>query len=44
MTELIWDGLKAGREYSEAGSYRVVVRGIDILGNDTKKTLEVKAR
>jgi hypothetical protein len=44
MTELIWDGLKAGREYAEAGSYRVVVKGIDIQGNDTTKTLEVKVR
>ena len=29
-------------EYKEAGKYQVVVKVIDILGNDTTKTLEVK--
>ena len=31
-------------EYKEAGRYQVVVKVIDILGNDTTKTLEVIAR
>ncbi len=29
-------------EYPEPGSYKVVVKVIDILGNDTTKTLEIK--
>lgn len=29
-------------EYKESGTYQVVVKVIDILGNDTTKTLEVK--
>jgi DNA modification methylase len=36
--------LSAKYEYAEPGSYRVVVKVIDILGNDTTKTLEVKVR
>jgi len=32
----------ASYEYDEAGEYRVVVKVIDILGNDTTKTLQVK--
>jgi hypothetical protein len=35
-------GLKAAHEYAEPGDYRVVVKVIDILGNDTTKTLSVK--
>lgn len=34
--------LKAQHEYSEPGEYRVVVKVIDILGNDTTKVLNVK--
>ncbi len=33
--------LSAKYDYPEPGSYRVVVKVIDILGNDTTKTLEV---
>jgi adenine-specific DNA-methyltransferase len=36
--------LSAKYEYPEPGSYRVVVKVIDILGNDTTKTLEVRVR
>ena len=36
--------LSAKYEYPQPGSYRVVVKVIDILGNDTTKTLEVKVR
>ena len=36
--------LSAKYEYAEPGSYRVVVKVIDILGNDTTKTLEVRVR
>ena len=32
----------AAHEYTEAGAYRVVVKVIDILGNDTTKTLDVE--
>jgi len=32
----------AEHEYAEAGEYKVVVKVIDILGNDTTKTLTVK--
>ncbi len=28
--------------YKDAGKYQVVVKVIDILGNDTTKTLEIK--
>jgi len=35
--------LKAAHEYETSGDYRVVVKVIDILGNDTTKTLQVKA-
>ena len=34
----------ANYEYPEPGTYRVVVKVIDILGNDTTKTLEVRVR
>jgi hypothetical protein len=30
--------------YSEAGEYKVVVKVIDILGNDTTKTVKLKVR
>ncbi len=33
----------AAHEYAEPGTYRVVVKVIDILGNDTTKTLKVEA-
>jgi adenine-specific DNA-methyltransferase len=36
--------LTARYEYPEPGGYKVVVKVIDILGNDTTKTLEVKVR
>lgn len=36
--------LSAKREYAEPGSYKVVVKVIDILGNDTTKTLDVKVK
>jgi DNA modification methylase len=36
--------LSAKYEYLEPGSYRVVVKVIDILGNDTTKTLELKVK
>jgi hypothetical protein len=32
----------ATRRYVEAGVYQVVVKMIDILGNDTTKTLRVE--
>jgi hypothetical protein len=35
--------LSATHTYEEAGEYRVVVKAIDILGNDTTKTVRVKA-
>jgi hypothetical protein len=35
-------GLQAGHKYESAGEYTVVVKVIDILGNDTTKTLRVK--
>jgi adenine-specific DNA-methyltransferase len=34
--------LSTTHEYAEPGDYRVVVKVIDILGNDTTKTLQVK--
>jgi SAM-dependent methyltransferase len=34
--------LKAGHKYESAGEYTIVVKVIDILGNDTTKTLRVK--
>ena len=36
--------LTSSYEYGEPGVYRVVVKVIDILGNDTTKTLEVKVK
>ena len=36
--------LSAMYEYPGAGAYRVVVKVIDILGNDTTKTLEIKVK
>jgi SAM-dependent methyltransferase len=36
--------LSTDHEYVEAGSYRVVVKVIDILGNDTTKTFDVEVR
>jgi adenine-specific DNA-methyltransferase len=34
--------LETGYEYKEAGKYQIVVKVIDILGNDTTKTLEIE--
>ena len=34
--------LKASHEYEEPGEYRVMVKVIDILGNDTTKTITVE--
>ena len=34
--------LATSYEYKEAGKYQIVVKVIDILGNDTTKTMEVK--
>ncbi len=36
--------LETAHEYSEKGKYVVVVKVIDILGNDTTKTLQVEAK
>jgi adenine-specific DNA-methyltransferase len=36
--------LLAKNEYPESGAYKVVVKVIDILGNDTTKTLDVKVK
>jgi hypothetical protein len=36
--------LSAKHEYEAAGKYRVMVKVIDILGNDTTKTLEVSVK
>jgi adenine-specific DNA-methyltransferase len=36
--------LSAKYEYPQPGSYKVVVKVIDILGNDTTKTLDVKVK
>jgi adenine-specific DNA-methyltransferase len=36
--------LTARYEYPDPGTYRVVVKVIDILGNDTTKTLDLKVR
>jgi hypothetical protein len=36
--------LSARYEYPEPGEYRVVVKVIDLLGNDTTKTLEIKVK
>lgn len=36
--------LEAMHNYSEAGEYNVVVKVIDILGNDTTKTVKLKVR
>lgn len=35
---------KAKYEYPDSGDYSVVVKVIDILGNDTTKTLEIKVK
>ena len=34
--------LSTGHDYAEPGEYTVVIKVIDILGNDTTKTLSVK--
>jgi hypothetical protein len=34
--------LSTGHDYAEPGDYNVVVKVIDILGNDTTKTISVK--
>jgi len=34
--------LQAGHTYEEPGEYRIMVKVIDILGNDTTKTLQVR--
>src|SRR5262249_54775212 len=36
--------LQAKHEYEEPGKYHVVVKVIDILGNDTTKTLEITVK
>jgi hypothetical protein len=36
--------LSATHEYAEPGTYKVLVKVIDILGNDTTKTIEVTAK
>jgi adenine-specific DNA-methyltransferase len=36
--------LSAKREYEAPGSYKVVVKVIDILGNDTTKTLDIQVK
>lgn len=36
--------LSAKREYQAPGSYKVVVKVIDILGNDTTKTLDIQVK
>lgn len=36
--------LNAKYEYPESGDYKVVVKVIDILGNDTTKTLDIKVK
>jgi hypothetical protein len=36
--------LEAVYQYPEAGEYRVMVKVIDILGNDTTKTVKIKVR
>lgn len=36
--------LEARHEYDAAGEYRVVVKAIDLLGNDTTKTVVVKVK
>jgi adenine-specific DNA-methyltransferase len=36
--------LSAKYEYEKPGTYRVVVKVIDILGNDTTKTLDIKVK
>jgi adenine-specific DNA-methyltransferase len=33
--------LQSKYDYAEPGKYRIVVKVIDILGNDTTKTLEI---
>lgn len=36
--------LSAKYEYSEPGTHKVVVKVIDILGNDTTKTLDIRVK
>jgi adenine-specific DNA-methyltransferase len=36
--------LEVTHEYPDAGEYRIVVKVIDILGNDTTKTVKVKVK
>ena len=36
--------LDVTREYAEPGEHRIVVKVIDILGNDTTKTVKVKVK
>jgi len=36
--------LQVAHEYAEPGKYMVVVKVIDILGNDTTKTLQVEIK
>jgi hypothetical protein len=54
-TELVWVGkydarkdkslaLRTDHPYDAPGEYRVMVKVIDILGNDTTKTLTVEVR
>jgi very-short-patch-repair endonuclease/DNA modification methylase len=37
-------GLKAGHKYDQPGQYTIMVKVIDILGNDTTKTLRVAVK
>jgi adenine-specific DNA-methyltransferase len=34
--------LQASHTYEQPGEYRIMVKVVDILGNDTTKTLQVK--
>lgn len=36
--------LETTHSYTEAGEYTIVVKVIDILGNDTTKTIKVKVK
>jgi adenine-specific DNA-methyltransferase len=36
--------LETKYEYKEAGKYQIVVKVIDILGNDTTKTIELTVK
>ena len=36
--------VKATHDFPESGEYKVMVKVIDILGNDTTKTLDIKVK